>query len=66
MKRLKFKYDKTKNEHKYKEELVISPKNTFEKLCAAVDDQTQAPASDHGNQDSFLDSETQLRTQLCN
>jgi hypothetical protein len=57
MKRLKFRYNKTEREHEYKEELVVSTKNTFENLCSGAEVSMQAPAFDHDNQDPFLDSE---------
>jgi hypothetical protein len=57
MKKLKCRVNKTEREHEYKEELVNSAKTTFEKLCSGVVEPMQAPAFDHDNQDSFLDSE---------
>jgi hypothetical protein len=57
MKRLKYRYNKTEGVHEYKEELVKSAETTFEKLCSGVDEQTQAPAFHHDNQDPFLGSE---------
>jgi hypothetical protein len=57
MKRLKYRHNKTEREHEYKEEPVKSTKTTFEKLCSEVDEQTQAPAFNHDNQDPLLDSE---------
>jgi hypothetical protein len=56
MKRLKCRYNKTEQEHEYKE-LVKSAKTTFGKLCSGVEEPIQAPAFDHDNQDPFLDSE---------
>jgi hypothetical protein len=57
MKRLKCRYSNTEKEHEYKEELDKSAKTIFEKLCPGMNEQTQAPAFDHDNQDPFLDSE---------
>jgi hypothetical protein len=48
---------KTERAHEYKEELAESVKATFEKLCSGVDEQMQAPAFNHDNQDPLLDSE---------
>jgi hypothetical protein len=53
---LKFKYNMRQREHEYEEGLVVSAKNTFEKVSLGVDDPMQAPAFDHDNHDPFLDS----------
>jgi hypothetical protein len=47
----------TEGEHKYKEELAMCSKRTFEKLYLGVDDPKQAPVLKHDIQDPFLDSE---------
>jgi hypothetical protein len=57
MKRLKCRYNKAEREHEYKEGLDRSAKTTSEKLCPRADEQMQAPAFDHDNQDPFLGSE---------
>jgi hypothetical protein len=57
MNRLKYRYNKTEREHEYKEELVVSAKNTPENLCLGADDPMQTSAFDHNIQNPFLDSD---------
>jgi hypothetical protein len=60
MRRLKCRY-KTEGEHEYKDELAISARKTFEKLCSGVDDPMQAPTFDHETQDPFVDSKSTIK-----
>lgn len=47
--------------HEYKEELVISAKRAFEKLCLGADKPMQTPAFNRDNQDPFLDTECRIQ-----
>lgn len=50
--------DRTRQrELEYEEKLVISAEKTFESYVRGADEPTRAPAFDHDNQDSFLDSD---------